>query len=276
MRYIWYVTKSLVTNKYNIFWGLIFMIFWLAIGAFVFGNGLGVIPSSQIAIIARSYTSGWFGTATLFSFSAIAVSSVIALYHHTGSLPYAFRYTRLTPSEYLLSFFSGTVATSVIYSIVMTVLTYTMYSAKFGFDIPPNNLGYIIIFSILSGMFMMSFAMLLEILMVRYIGVKNSNFVSFIPLILGFVFGYAYIFISGIPSILLYLSPYNAIEGLLYFGYAGSPAPLSLTLLSPNPVTLSPYYLAASLVMWTILLSGIDVLLFRKIQYVPLEEARHL
>jgi len=124
-----------------------------------------------------------------------------------------------------------------------------------------------------SSVFMCAFATLLVLVLINYLGLKNQSFVSFIPLILGFGFGFSQLFTS-LPKALLYASPYSAIVGLLYSGYSGFPVLIILT--NPSSATLDSYYLALSLVTWTFALLLIDAYLLGRIKPRSVEEMRQL
>jgi hypothetical protein len=119
----------------------------------------------------------------------------------------------------------------------------------------------------------MSFAMLLVLIVVNYIGLRSINFVTFIPLFLAFGLGFSQL-LSSMPLGVIYASPYNAIQSLLDQAYSGTPAPAEFT--NPTGTTLDWTYLVISLLVWIALLLSADSFLLRRLRPRQVEEARQI
>ncbi|PSN89634.1 hypothetical protein B9Q03_08385 [Candidatus Marsarchaeota G2 archaeon OSP_D] len=262
-------SKTLLTNRALWGWGVLFMVFWLIIGGFVESTGL---PKGN-HMVALSYTASWYGLINLFSLSSLAISIAFSLIYSTHSLAYSFRYTRLKPSSYLVNLVASSLIMGVILSVLMLVSTYAIFSYKLGAGVAPANPALTLPIAALSGVFMYAFATLLVLILINSLGLKNQSFVSFIPLLLGYVFGFLQLFLS-LPSLVIYASPLSAIQDLLYYAYSGQPVPSVLS--NPSSQTLRTPYLTVSLVAWTLVLLVADSILLRKIKPRSIEEARQI
>ena len=188
------------------------MLFWLVLGAYAFSQG---IP--QVAM--KGYTASWYGTITLYSMSSLAITVAYSIYYAGPSLVYSFKYTKLSTMSYMGSLVGGgSSVLGISLSAIMLMSTYLFYSAKFHLGLAPNDPIGALAVSALSGVFMMTIAMLLVLTVVNYIGLRSINLVAFVPLILAFGLGYTALF-TRLPSYVLYASPYNAIQSLLYSTY---------------------------------------------------------
>ncbi|BFI74450.1 hypothetical protein [Sulfurisphaera ohwakuensis] len=98
MRLQIYLTRRLLTNPAVVGWGLLFMLFWAALGVFVESASL----SSHLSIeVYEFYTSSWYGVLVLLSFSSIGVSISYIIAYHTGSIPYLLRYSKMKAYDYI-------------------------------------------------------------------------------------------------------------------------------------------------------------------------------
>jgi len=263
-----YLLKSIITNRSLWGWGVIFMLFWLLLGVFVFSTS---VPKQMIAIL--SYASSYYGTITLFSFSTIAISISYTLYYGSSALAYSFRYTRLTPLAYFLSLLGAASVMATIMSAIMLSATYALFSWKFNFNLFPHQPLASLAISAMSGAFMMVLAMALVLAVINYAGVKNITFVGFIPLMLSYIFGFGQLYIT-LPEYLEYASPFTAISSLLYATYGGFSIPK--VFINPSAGTLNPSILLLSLIAWILILSALDTQLLRRIRPRAIEEARQV
>ncbi len=254
MALITYYTKGILTNRNLWFWGVAFMIFWLVLGAYSFAQGL---PRQSNILVP--YTASWYGT--------------IALYSPSSSLAYSFRYTKLSPLSYAGTLVGSSSVLGAILSVIMLVSTYGLFSTRFSLRLTPSNPIEAILISALAGIFMMTLAMFLVLIAVNYVGLQNINLVTFVPLILAYGFGFSQL-TTPLPPALLYASPYNAIQSLLFQAYSGLAPPAQLDNASSS--LLQWQYLFASLIIWIIMLFLIDSYLLRKIRPRQVEEGRQI
>jgi hypothetical protein len=261
-----YYTKGLVSNRNLWFWGVAFMLFWLVLGAYSFSQGL---PSNAM----EAYTSSWYGTIALYSLSSLAIGIAYSIYYASSSLVYSFKYTKLTPKSYIGSLVGSSSVLGVVLSVIMLGATYAFFSAKFGLNLAPSNTLGAIAVSALAGVFMMTFAMLLVLIVVNYVGLRSINLVTFVPLILAFGLGFTQL-TNPFPQALVYVSPYNSIQSLLFHAYSGLPATVQLD----NSASATLYWpiLVISLLCWILALTLVDTFLLRRLKPRQLEEGRQI
>ena len=268
MSLAWPYTRSVLTNRALWGWGVLFMAFWFVLGAYVFSVGLPPGPAAAVA-----YTSSWYAVIALFSLSTLSMGIANTISYGTSALAFGFRFTRLTPTAYVLSLLAAASAMGFVLSFLMAGVVSGLFSAHFGLARFPANLPAIVGVSVLAGAFMMGLATVLVMVVVNYFDLRSMSFVGFIPLVLAYIFGFAQLFVT-LPPALLYVSPWNDIESLFFQAFSGSPA--TVTLATPSSATLAWFVSAAALVAWIVALVGIAGVLLRRIPSVSIEEARQI
>lgn len=263
-----YYTKGLLSNRNLWFWGVAFMLFWLLLGAYSFSSG---VPRNILAL--KAYTATWFGTIALFSLSSLAISIAYSIYYSSYSLIYCFRHSRLTPASYVLNLIASSSVLGILLTIIMLLTTYVLFSVRFGFNIVPYSPLDVIAVSALGGVFMMAFSITLILVVVNYAGMKSMSLVEFVPLVLAFGLGLGQIN-SSLPEAVLYLSPYNAIQSLLFQAYSGIAPPAEFSI-HASP-TLQWPLLILSLLTWIAVLLFLDLRMLGRLRPRQLEEGRQI
>ena len=260
--------RGILTNRNLWFWGVAFMLFWLVLWASEF-SGVGQATRGVLV----PYVSASYGIVALYSISTLAISIAGSIYYSTHALAYGFHYTKLTPAAYLGTLIGSSSVLGLMLSVIMLVSTYCLYSFRFGLDVPPADpLGAIAV-SALGGVFVMGLGVLLMLIVVNYIGLRSTSLVNFVPLLLAYGLGSSQIY-GNVPTSVLYLSPYNAIQSLLFQAYSGTPAPVDFN--RPSLVVLDWQYLLATLVIWIVALLIADALLLQRIRPRQIEEGRQV
>jgi hypothetical protein len=255
-------TKRLLTNPYALGWGIAFMFFWIAMGAFI--ESASVSNSSAVY-----YTASWYGIIALLATSSFATSIAMMIYYQSGSLSYFTRFSKLTPKYYLFSLYFTMLVTTTVVSVIMGLGVVSLFSYHFGETIAPKNWGLFFLDAILSGVFYLPLSLFLEELTV-VTSRKLSNAISFIPIILAYLFGFSYMNIN--LGNLVYYSPFLSIQVLGMQSFFTKSIPLNFN--DFKGPTLNVYYAIISLIGWSIILSFASMLLFRRLYYRSLEEAR--
>ncbi|MEM3799334.1 MAG: hypothetical protein QXH56_04490 [Thermoprotei archaeon] len=262
-------TKRLLTNKSLWGWGVLYMLFFLTLGGLVVSSS---ISKSNIHVVL-GYTATWYALTNLTSLSTLAISIAYSLLYSTHSLAYCFRYTKLKPSSYIANVVCSSMTMGVVLSVIMLAATYVIFSQRFGAMVAPSNPALAVGLASLSGIFMFALSTFLVLTLVNTIGLKNQNFVSFIPFILSYGFGFTQLY-TPLPKALIYASPFTSIQDLLYHAYSGYPVTAALT--NPSTPTIQTQYLALSLVAWIILLIMVDAFMVRRIKPRSIEEGRQV
>ncbi|MEM3803379.1 MAG: hypothetical protein QXX17_03115, partial [Conexivisphaerales archaeon] len=155
----------------------------------------------------------------------------------------------------------------------MLLAAYSLFSYRFGINLQPAQPLAALALSALAGAFMMVLAMLLVLIVVNYAGVKNINFISFVPLILSYIFGFGQLY-ANLPVAAEYLSPFTAISSLLFTSYSNLEMPVHP--LDPSAGYLDWRLLLLSLLAWIFIIAIADTQLLRRIKPRAIEEARQV
>jgi hypothetical protein len=201
------------------------------------------------------------------------MSLASSITYGTSALAFGFRYTRLTPARYTLALTVAAATMAVLLGFVMAAVVSGLFSAHFASSILPADLPAIIGISLLSGAFMVGLATTLVLVVVNYLGLRNMNFIEFVPLILSYIFGFTQLFLS-VPAWVLYVSPWNDMESLMFQGFSGTPARVVLANTS-SPVLSWPLSVGA-LLGWVLVLMALASLLLRRIRSVSIQEGRQI
>jgi hypothetical protein len=260
--------RSVLTNRTLWAFTILFMLFWLVIGAFGMSQDTPRTVDSEIAV-----TSSWFSIVTLFVLSFVAMNMARTVNYAGPSLAYGFRYTKLRPRSYMLALVACSAVLGVLMVILTLVLTSGMFSANFGYGLLPNDPLGAVALAAVSGVFMMTLAMLLVLFAVNYLGLRSVILIMFLPLII--VVGLENLQASGaLPAAVVYASPFNAILSLLYQAFSSSPVYAGLYDTATEPLQWE--LLLISVLLWTALLLGIDLFLLRRLRPRSAEEERQL
>ena len=266
-KYLEMNAKSLITSPYIIFWSIFFIEFWVVMWAYVFGN---YIPKVEEAV--RIYTASAYGNLLMLSLSGASVTIASSLLYSSKSIRYVTKYTKLSPSRFLLENLASSLIALLAISIVMFVSVLGVFYSRFGLVIMPF---YPINFSLsifISTLFIYTLSLFLNFLIVLLRAPKSASFISFLPLILGFT-AYASLWIDIKNAV--YLSPFNCIVSICYYYFSGQVPPTGYLAFWPPTGTMVNVGLAiASLVAWSMLLMILDVVLLRKMRGVGVEEIR--
>ncbi len=259
--------KAMLTNASLWFWAVAFMMFWLAIGAFLESSGVGPARSAIVA-----YTSAWYAVIVLIALSLLAAAIAGSFAYGSASLAFAFRYTRLTPKGYLVSIIGGSAILGLVLNLVLLAATAGLFGAKFSTAVlPADGLG-LVLTSILGGVFFLGLSATLALVAINYLGLRSSNFVGYVPLLLSFVLGNAQVDVA-LPRWLVYASPFNDLTSLLFQGYSGTTPTVEL---GTSSVGLDWPILLAGLSVWTLVLLATSHVLLRRIRARHLEEGRQI
>ncbi len=265
-----YFLKSLLKNKNIWGWGILFMLFWIFMGAFVFGTNF---PDQKIYFVYNA--SIWFGLLGLVSTSTMATSVAYSIYYGNSSLAYGFRFTTLKPSGYITSFAISTSIIGGMLSAFMLLFTFLLFSYKSGFMLIPAFPYISIIIGFASGAFMFLLASIIIVIVNNYLGLRNVSFATFIPMILTYLFGFAQIN-AGLPSYVVYGSPFTDISDLFIWSYYGKEIPHNLSGSLQNGGQISLTVQVIMLILWIIILSILSFMLIKRIKPKSIEEGRQV
>lgn len=243
------------------------MVFWLFMGAYVFSGNIHTLQ------VYRFNAAVWYALIALISSGSIATSISYSIYFSNSSLAYAFRFSRLKPSTYIANVLMSTSVMGAILGALMLVFTFLLFSSQSGYSLVPSNAAFALIISVGAGAFMFLLAAVLIILVNNYFGLRNVTFVSLIPMLLTYIFGFSQLGLR-MPIYLIYGSPFTDISDLLFQAYYGHPA--NVVMSNTTSPLVNSHYLIGGMVAWIVLLSFASVMLVKKIKPKSIEEARQV
>ncbi|MCL6014893.1 MAG: hypothetical protein M1323_04615 [Candidatus Thermoplasmatota archaeon] len=264
-----YYIKSLLTNKSLLGWSIGFMFFWIVMGAYLL-DGTSSFSTHNSSL---EYTSGWFAFIGLIAGSVLSTSIAYSVYYANSSLIYSFKFTVLKPFNYLYNFVVSSAIVSLIIGAVLTALIIIVFSLRAGYLIYPVEVPETIGLFVLTGVFMLLLAVFFVIAANNYIGLKNISFVMLLPQLLSYLFGLSALDV-GLPSYIVYGSPFTAILRLFLQAFYGRELPLNMVTLAGGNV--NGYLLLGSMAIWVLALLGLDMILVKRIKYRSIEEARRV
>lgn len=259
-----YFSKALLSNKRLWTLGTLWMLLWLFLSAFLF-----VKESSSTSLVNAIGTN--YGYIVLASLSSMSVTIAATILYSGASLANGFRYTRLSPTSYVSVMLESSAITSIVFGVLQLVAIYVVFSVRFGRSLPPDDPVSGLLLSMLAGAFMLMLGMLLALVAMNYTGLQSQGFLSIIPFMLVILLGLPQAF-TALPTELIYASPINAAESLLFAAYSGG-APHAL-LGDPTSAALQWPYLLISVVLWVVALFLLNTVLLRKLRPRNIEEAR--
>ena len=242
------------------------MLIWLLLIAFVFSNGYSGTYDEILPL-----TSVWYGYIALASFSTLSVVLAATILYSNNSLAYCFRFSMLSPKEYLFDLIGACSILGVILSLIHMFATFIIFSYRFGMVLSPVNPIEAIAVSLIAGVFMMNFGVFLALVAINYTGLQSVGVLNFIPIMLTIVLGLSQVF-TKLPEILVIFSPFNEIESLLFQGYCGQIPHLQLTDLTTS--ILQWQLMLLGLILWIGLFVVINSNLLQNLKPRNIEEAR--
>ena len=273
MKIFKYYVKSLFLSRETIFWSIVFVIFWLFMGAYLFSRGISkdVVTFYEFKI---GYTSTWYGVAGTFSLASLCVSLCYYFLFTTSSLPYLMRYCKISISLFFLQIIFGTFLYASFLSAILMLCTYGIYSHAFSHNLLPAKPWLGLLLGGIGGLFyyLLAAAIILFLILLRK--VKSVRLVSYLPMMASYSLVFLQVYGVGSET-LVYVSPFNNIYSLVAYAYFGKPIPLVWGA-AKNSVLIEPIYSAFILLVWIIILVIVDLYLMRHVREVPTEELREL
>lgn len=264
--------RAVMGNREVWGWGFFFTTFWLLMGAFVFSAQL---PQGVPFEAYLSYTAVWCSMAVVLSMSSIAIGMFNHLYHASFALRYVTKFTSITPTRYYMSTMLSNLIQAMVFAAGLLAELIAIFSYRFGADILPRKPLELIISTMLSTFFFYVLALFLVLTVLVLRAGRLSNFISFVPLMVSYPLLLSQLNIN--LGILVYLTPYTAMNSLLYHYYSGTQIPAGP--LIPGQATassLNPLYLWISLFAWIAFLSLISLFLVGKQKGISIEELRQI
>jgi len=262
--------NQLLRNKAMWGWGFFFISFWIVMGAYIFSKDMG---SNLPVELYLSYTGSWFSICTILSFTSISVGLVDFTYSSSFSLRYLTKFSSLNPRRYYLSTLASSTTYSLFYVALLVLEVFALYSARFSVLLIPKMPLELVASAMLSAVFIYEFSAFLAYLALVLRKPKYIRFMEYLSLILAYPL--IFLQLSSDIGILAIVSPFNAVNGLLYHYYSGLDVPKgAIASWRPGVEALSPASLWASLLAWILVMGILNIFLIRRQRGVSLDELR--
>lgn len=258
--------KTLLKNPYLLFWSILFIEFWVFMWAYVFG---AYTQLNEEAI--RRYLAAAYGNLLMLSLSGAAITIANGLLYASKSIRFITKYTKLSPSRFILENLLSSLIGLMIISGVMFVSVMIVFYTKFGMLILPVNFGGLLFGILLSTLFIYVLSLFLNMLIVILRTPKSASFIAFLPIIFAFT-AYSALWIDF--GIIAYLSPFNCIVSICYYFFSGEKPPTGDYFTPGEKNLVNINYTLASLAIWLAFLIIVNALLLKKMRGIGIEEIR--
>ncbi len=265
-KYFWMNAKNLLMNPYLIFFSVFFIEFWVIMWAFVFAANL-----PPIEVIMRASVASAWGSLGVLSLSAATSSITMSLLYSSKSIRYVTKYTKLSPSRFLLENLLSSLIVLATISAIMFFSVLLAFYAKNGVMILPIYPVGLVFSTFLGILFLYALSLFLNLLIVVLKAPRSASFISFLPLFLGFL---PFVSLFADFGIVAYVSPFNCVMSLGYYFYSGADAPTGNYIMPATATSMNMLLVVMSLATWVVFLLAMDVLLLRKMRGVGVEDIR--
>jgi len=219
----------------------------------------------------RLYMATAYGNLLMLSLSGACVTIGNSVLYASKSIRYVTKYTRLSPSRFLLENLLSSLVVLLTISAIMFASVLAVFYSKFNLFIIPVNPAGLAASLVLSTLLIYALSLFLNLLIINLKAPKSANFISFLPLIFGFI-SYSALWIDFKAAV--YVSPFNCITSICYYTASGEIPPAGNFFALSGQTMVDVNWALFSLAAWTTLLIVIDVLLLRKMRGVGVEEIR--
>jgi hypothetical protein len=258
--------RSLLMNPYLIFFSVFFVEFWVIMWAFVFAGNL-----PPIEVVMRASVASAWGSLGVLSLSAATSSITMSLLYSSRSIRYVTKYTKLSPSRFLLENLLSSLIVLGTISAIMFFSVLLAFDAKYGVMILPVDPIGLLFSALLGVLFLYALSLFLNLLIVVLKAPRSASFISFLPLFLGFL-PYVALFLDY--GMVAYILPFNCVMSLGYYFYSGTSAPRGDYIMPTTATPMNMSLVFISLTIWVVFLLAMDVLLLRKMRGVGVEDIR--
>ena len=262
-----YFVKSIIFSRRVWIFGIFFGVFLLYIGYNQSISGIGLSRFYQ-----ENYTAEWTGLVILFLLGTISATIAQVVFYSSSSLPYLFKFSRLSKGSYLYNISISSLVVGIGLSSVITIIATLMFSYKFGFIVYSNDYLSTYFAIVLGSLFMIFFAIFLVLVAINYLGARNVNYIQLLPMLLTYGIGIMLLTANITDAYIYYIVPFSAYVVMFQEAFDGK----ELQIVSANMhivfSSLRYPYLLLSLLTWIACLMIIDILLLERIKVSSLEE----
>ena len=265
--------KDMLTNPELLGWSIGFVEFWVFMWLFVFSPARVKVEWAEYFVQGNAAMA--FSFLSLISIASIGIGLAYSFLYASRSARYITKFTKISPSIFLLEDFLGSIiALLIIVGVVYFSIILGSYFRWGVFPALENPVGVVVDLT-LAGIAMYWFSYMLVLLLIVTRRTGSLTIASYAPLIPAFI-AYSQLWID--IGNLVYIIPFCSIPALIMFHATGAIPPTGsyLQWLSMRGM-LTPINLkmaAISTFSWIAIFIAASLILLRKSRGVPIEEIR--
>ena len=265
--------KDMLTSPELLGWSIGFVEFWVLMWLFVFS------PAKVEAEWAEYFVQGnaamAFSFLSLISIASIGISLAYSFLYVSRSARYITKFTKVSPSIFLLEDFLGSLVALLI--IISVIYFSIIFGSYFRWGILPTleNPLSVAVDLVLAGITMYWFSYMLVLLLIVTRRTRSLTIASYIPLVLAFI-AYSQLWVD--LGNLAYVIPFCSIPALIMYHATGAIPPKGsylrwfYTRSLSQPIDLK--FAVISTLLWLAIFIAVSLILLRKSRGVPIEEIR--
>ena len=280
--YLYYKLKGLLTDRSILFWGLVFTLFWVLMWIYAFTRIEGPLPPPEVfEEILRVNTALALSYLGALAMGSVAIGLAATAFASSSAVAFATRFTKLTPTKYLVEDFMAGVVAVVAYALACVAMVVAATYARFGVIVLPESPALVVAYLALCGILLYWLSRAVALAMLA-LGKPRLPLLQMLPLFLALL-NYATLWLDlGDKVYALPLAPLLSLivsaasgvepatggwlaEGWLWRSLARGVAP-------EPPNALSAPLALASTAAWALALAAVSLTLTRKVKGVALEE----
>lgn len=279
--YLFYKLKGIATSRSALFWGILFTLFWILMWVYVFIQIEELPPRDILEKVLKVNTALAYSYLGAISMGSVSIGLTISIFASSSAVAFASRFTKLTPSRYLIEDFLAGIVAITTFALACVAMVVAVTYARFNILVLPENPVLLVLYLILSGALLYWFSRFIALFMLA-LGKPRFQALNMLPLILTFL-NYATLWVDLENRV--YALPLAPLLSLIVSAAAGiEPATGGWLLggwlwmalkqgeMPKPPSSLDTYSALMSTAAWIIVFAAASLSLTRRARGVTLEE----
>ena len=278
--YLAYRVRSLILNPSVIAWSILFVLFWVFMWVYVFGNELASFKGEVwYESAVKSYVAVMYSSLGIVSMGSVAVALTGSNAVMASSIRYVTRFTRLTSTRLLIKDLSASIL--VFSTVTATIVASSILLSwhRYGVLVVPEKPLPLVMVLLMLGLFFYLLSIVMTRLILLFAGARIlQTALTMMPLAMSFI-PYALLF-TKTSEFIAYAYPPIALQALAIEATSGIEVPPTGIVVSLREATVSKHLeyhvnLATTLVSYLVWITGlalIAVFLSKRIKAVHPEE----
>ncbi len=263
-----YRVKEGGLSKHAIFWGLLFIEFWIFMDVLVFGKNIpNLLP------VIRSYAGSVYATLIPLTLASLSISFYFITLYGLASFRYVTKFGKYTSLRILAEDIIAVIVTSVLYGTLVLISVIALFQLYKGVPVIPSNVPGLYLNIVLMGIEVYLLGYVLSLLVAKVGAVRSAKYIPFAILMLAFL---TFIPASTDFGNLIYVLPILNCAGLIFWSFIGKIPPRGgwwySTMFSGSYPQLNIGLCYVSTIVWIVVLFLISLRLLKTTNPIPVEE----